>query len=409
MRKQISLLVILFFSFQLHVLAQNNLNKRLFVLNEGTFGRKGSLGSIDFVANTYQHIDSVAAYGNQLLFADYHLYVVDGDGNVKIYGNGLGVVLTDSIMGISARGIARYQNQLLVACSQPPYFRAYEITTWNLIYSLDNTKVRSSREEIEVLNNKAYLSGFLGDSVVEVVDLVNHSFVKDIQTAPNPYQIEQVNGKMYVASLDYSNPDFTTNTLLQEIDPTTDAVTNSLFLSHIDGFTASQNQIFMKKSNGKLVTYTPANQVVDTLSLSGNFYGLFYDRQINYLFYTSTDFVSNGSVGYIYNNSISNAVNTDISPRCVAYEENNVLSLENESVSDFSFYPNPATNYIWIENLSNAATASVSILSCEGKEVLKTELGGGSQLISLENLAKGMYFVHFKGDGKERIEKLMIK
>lgn len=405
MLKQILLFVILFFSFQLHGWAQITLDQRLFVLNEGAFGRKGSLGAIDFSTNAYQHIDSVAAYGNQLLFADYHLYVVDGDGNVKIYGNGLGVVLTDSIMGISARGIARYQNQLLVACSQPPYFRVYEITTWNLLYSLDDTKVRSSREEIEVINHKAYLSGYYGDSVIEVVDLVNQSFIAHIQTAPNPYQIEQVNGKLYVASLDYSNPDFTTNTLLQEIDPATDVVTNSLFLARVDGFTASQSQIFMKKSNGKLVTYTPLNQIVDTLSLSGNFYGLSYDKQIDYLFYTSTDFVTSGSVGYIYNSSISNAINTDISPRCVAYEKNNVLAVENELVDAFSFYPNPANNYIWVRSSTKETT--ISIVSCEGKQVFRREVGEGMQLISLENLAKGMYFVHFEGE--ESMRKLIIK
>lgn len=403
------LFVLMTIFFQVSSFAQTGLTKRLFVLNEGTFGRKGSLASIDFSTNSYQYIDSVAAYGNQLLFADFHLYVVDGDGNIKIYGNGAGVVLTDSIMGISARGIARYNNQLVVACSQPPYFRVYETVTWNLLYSLDATKVRSSREEIEIVNDKAYLSGFYGDSVVEVVDLVSHTFLKHIKTAPNPYQLEQVNGKIYAASLDYSNPDFTTNTLIQEINPATDSIENSLFLSRVDGFTASQSQIFLKKSNGKLLTYTPVNQVVDTLSLSGNFYGLSYDKQMNYLFYTNTDFVSSGSVGYIYNNTISAAIDTDISPRCVAYEENNVLANEIKWTENVAMYPNPATSFLLIQSNNSRKMVDITILSCEGKTVLNTTLTEGLHEVSLGNLAKGLYIVRFACEGSEKYEKLMIK
>ena len=73
--------------------------------------------------------------------------------------------------------------------------------------------------------------------------------------------------------------------------------------------------------------------------------------QMNYLFYTNTDFVSSGFVGYIYNNTISAPITTDISPRCVAYEENNVLANDGKWTENVAMYPNPATSHIFISSV----------------------------------------------------------
>lgn len=368
---------------------------KLFVLHEGSSAQKGTIGYVDYATNTYTHIDSIARYGNQIEVHNQLLYVIEGLGNIRIYdiaANYMPVAVLDSV---AARGIAFWGNKMLVTSIEEPFFRVYEKTApFNYLSGLGSSAVRSEREEVIVVGQQAYLSGFYGDSVVYAVDLVNNTATM-IETALNPYQIEAINGKVYVACFSY-NADFTTNTAISRINPATNTIDANLYLPYADGFTSSNTQLYQKKSNGKVLTIDAALQVVDTTSVQGNFYGFQYDKISNNLFYSETDYVSTGSVGYIQNTTLYPAISTNLSPRAFYFMSSAGVSVENTDITkSFTVYPNPAKDVIFLQNLSVEGNDGYEISDMAGKKCLVSAENNGQ--IEVSGLPEGVYFLQIKG------------
>ncbi len=71
----------------------------------------------------------------------------------------------------------------------------------------------------------------------------------------------------------------------------------------------------------------------------------------------------------------------------------------------YSFYPNPASDFITFNNANDIT--SVSIYSLDGKAVLSAELTG--QKLDISDLEKGMYLLQYATQGKTYTEKLIIE
>lgn len=405
-KSSLAFLVLFFSSFS--AFTQLAVGSQVYVLNEGKSGRKGSLGVVSSDTGVYQHLDSVAAYGNALLLSPTHLYVVNGytEGNVLRYDlqNFNSQAITPNV---GARGIAIYNNQLLVCGTEHPYFRVYDLASLNEVYHLDSTKVRSAREEVVVVNNKAYLSGYYGDTVVAVVDLVGQDFIKNIETSENPYQLQVIDNKVYIGCFTY-NPDFTTNTTIHEVETTTDMITSTGVVEKADGFTSDASKIYLKKSNGKLLAYNPSNQQVDTLSnFQGFYYGFGYDMTTNLMFVSETDYVSTGSVGYLDLSSgfSSSMISADISPRAFAYQASPFSGIDNSLSKHYKLYPNPSTGNIWV-NVTEPTRLRIEDI--QAKTVKELSVSTLSE-INLANYPKGLYIVHVFQREKHWTEKLILQ
>lgn len=70
-----------------------------------------------------------------------------------------------------------------------------------------------------------------------------------------------------------------------------------------------------------------------------------------------------------------------------------------------SFYPNPAQNKITINNSDNFR--NITIIDVNGVRVFSKELRNNMNQIDISNLAPGMYFLQFSGDGKASTAKLL--
>lgn len=86
----------------------------------------------------------------------------------------------------------------------------------------------------------------------------------------------------------------------------------------------------------------------------------------------------------------------------------NTLSTNDFSVSYFSVYPNPASNFISIESSSKEKISTVQLLDVLGKEVINTELT--NKQINVSNLSKGIYLLKINSlNGKSITKKIIIE
>jgi hypothetical protein len=91
----------------------------------------------------------------------------------------------------------------------------------------------------------------------------------------------------------------------------------------------------------------------------------------------------------------------------------------NTSISQFdnvevSVYPNPATNYVNVEVLSDEAQQfTATVVDMMGKTVYTDQIGhnGGNQVyqIPVNNLAKGVYFLHLDGTSGSHVQKFIVE
>ena len=82
------------------------------------------------------------------------------------------------------------------------------------------------------------------------------------------------------------------------------------------------------------------------------------------------------------------------------------VSLDEYKVGfDFNFYPNPATNSVYLE--LNGEKGTIEIIDVQGKLVQSTEVKSNGEL-KLENLKKGIYLLKFKMESNKIITKKLV-
>lgn len=97
-----------------------------------------------------------------------------------------------------------------------------------------------------------------------------------------------------------------------------------------------------------------------------------------------------------------------------AFLENNLIikndnrRLQKEELFEFSFYPNPATNRLRLGFDESSSTGVISILSLEGKELLKISNDSFEMELDVSKLSKGLYLIRYESGEKSSVKKLMI-
>lgn len=86
-----------------------------------------------------------------------------------------------------------------------------------------------------------------------------------------------------------------------------------------------------------------------------------------------------------------------------------VGTLENvDENPDWSFYPNPADQQVFISNPRNINT-TVRIFNSMAKLVMEKQITDLSDVIDIANLSKGVYFIEFQNENALRRERLIIQ
>ena len=76
--------------------------------------------------------------------------------------------------------------------------------------------------------------------------------------------------------------------------------------------------------------------------------------------------------------------------------------------ADISIYPNPASDKVTID-LRNTAANEICVMDIYGKTVVRQAVSAQSQVLDLGNLAKGMYFVQIRNNGKVEATQKLVK
>lgn len=78
---------------------------------------------------------------------------------------------------------------------------------------------------------------------------------------------------------------------------------------------------------------------------------------------------------------------------------------------DFSIYPNPAFDYVNIQNSGDESTKKITIINMNGKSVLSYEFNDNLTLhsIHIKDLMKGLYFLKISNEKTTTIKKLLIQ
>jgi hypothetical protein len=139
---------------------------------------EGILGYITYPGSVYSMIDSTDA--EDFIIIGDSIYLANE--NVYIY-NLQTDLLEDSIITDNSRHLARWNNQLISLSFSNPYFNVYDLSTYALIYSLDDLKVSYSPHDFLISGNHAFL--LLSDSII-VIDLLQQDTLIKFQT-PHPF------------------------------------------------------------------------------------------------------------------------------------------------------------------------------------------------------------------------------
>ena len=375
---------------------------KLYVLHEGSSSQKGSLGFISYPSQTYTHIDSVPAFGNDLIVdqTSASVYICTGDGSIRKYH-----AITDTLVWtsnpIGARSAQVYQNNLVVACNLSPFVKVIKTQDGTINYTIGTNRIPNETESVAILGSKAYISengvnGFgvngVTDSTIAVVDLDSQQFVEDILVAKNPNKIITKGNSLWVQCLNY-----TAGMTISEVDLSSNLVTNrnSQIVSY-GGFAANAGLLYfgMAGSTIGIGTYSFVNQSFNSSFSTANVYGMeFLTNDI--LLVTQTDFFSSGSVSVLNltDGTISNTVQTHISPRAMGFYSTGTVSVDPDQ--------NPVQWFVSesVLTIQSKDSGEISIFSIEGKQMKVFDVNAHeTQYFSLSELPSGIYFAKFKNE-----------
>lgn len=404
MHKYILIAVVVLKSFNL--LAQGN--SRLYLLHEGTSEKLGSLGYIDLSNFQYTHLDSVKSFGNDLLIEGNQIFIVDGWGNIRIYQRNP-FQIQDSILGLGARQIKKYGNQLVITSNLlDSYFKVYDLAGGSLLYEVDTSNVRDVAEGLWVENDKAYIlvNGYGSDSQLVVWDLITKSKIKTLNTSKNPNDFVKIGNALYFNCLDY-----VFGVTFQKLDLQTDSITLTRPTSIVSwgGIAAKSSDEILFNNNmtwpTSIAKWNLTTNVIDTTYIDTcGAYAILYDTTSNTLFYSITDYNSFGKVR-IKNSSIDTLITTHISPRRMFLFKDTTTEVQSAYKKEPKIYPNPAqrqVNFVLPDNFKN-----LSIYDINGKKIYDNF--NKVETLNVNGWKKGIYVVVISTENQIYTYKLLVE
>lgn len=316
------------------VLAQYPSGK-LYVLNEGAIGTFGSLGYVGFPGGHYHEIDTVPVFGRDMLKSGDTLYVIDGNGDLLVYDLPTETRVNE-INGLGAQTMALYGDELLLAGTSHPYFRALDVPGgYTQSWSLDSNKIRSGATGLHLNGDIAYLSVGFGsvdpDSQLVRVDLQTQDTTHTRLIARNPGGILQFGDTLYVQCLtDFSNP--VPGAVISVLNAADLSVIrlDTLGILSFGGFEPGNNgDIYLSDNttfgSESIVSYNRATGTLGSTVLSGNYRYYINSLAANGLFVSETDFFSFGQVRFAQGGALSSPAELPISPFRMIFEPGDPL------------------------------------------------------------------------------------
>jgi hypothetical protein len=329
-------LLVLLLVFGQQAWSQTGLSGRVFVLHEGTPASSGEIGYWSLGCNTYKKIEDLPAYGNSLFEYRDTLYATDGAGDIRLYD-----LKTQTRLRIlektNARQVNVWNNYLLTTCNVAPFFRVYDRSdNFKQVYASNVKDIKNEAEGLFVSNDRAFvavngLNGFgvnkETDSTIAVYDLKKMRLERKLYTYPNPNNIVETGGFLYVQSLNYTGHGLT----VTRIDPGTLNVVGHFPMGILSagGFYAVDDMLFVGETD-PLTFATKGIRTIDlkTMKLnegiiSGNFYTFSFIPKYAHFITSETDYATSGSVALVglEDGQTRFGLKTAVSPRAYYFQD----------------------------------------------------------------------------------------
>lgn len=374
----------------LNLAAQDFINQVL-VLNEGYYNYSDSsievpvvIGSYNPTTQTYVNLDTIngARFASDLVIDGDFYYVAADSFLIKYDLNTHQRIATATVPGI--RNIAISENNLFVTRGEylinyESYLQVYSLNDLSFVMQFDTTVGPSySSQNMIIKDNKLFVAinngfeyqnekGFVG-----VVDLSNMSYDTEIDLGIdglNPDNMMTDDDFLYTVN----NKDFS-GASISKISLTDYSVSTVNIAAASTGCGTStfrdDKLIYQISGTTELLEWDPQllNNYGDLIDISQGFYELSYEGVNEYLYASSTDYVSSGNV-YIYNNEneLVEEFECGVSPGTIAFDIRNTTGITN---FNFEFDKSQHIFDIQGNKLESLKNASPGLYIQNGKKIV---------------------------------------
>jgi len=342
------------FLFGGHILSAQNFVNQVLVLNEGRFDYVNSqidvpvtIGSYDPITQNYSVVDTIdgARFASDLKIDGYHFYVMADTLLLKYDLNSYELLSSQTVIGgrnihVSGENIFVTRGEYLLTL--PSYLQVYSKSDLELVIEVDTLSgPKWPTQNMVEHDGKLFIAinnGFeWGNekSLIGVLDLETFNYLEEIDlgidaTNPDNMMIDSnfiytVNNKDW-SGASFSKVDLSTysSSTINISDVSTGCGTSCLRGDRLN---------FQLSMDTVLYEWNPVSfedSGVD-LGLQESFYELSFDETNNYLYASSTDYVTYGKVNvYDENNSLISQFDCGVSPGTIVFDIRN-----NTSITDY--------------------------------------------------------------------------
>ena len=351
------------------------------------------LAYFDFLSATPVIFDTIEL--TDMIQMNNTLFVADND----VYAYDLvSLQKTDTITGIFANKLEKWNNNLIVLSTAAPYFRVFNITTHNLIFSLNVSKVPMIPNDVAVSANKAFL---VYDSTLQIVDLLIQDTLATLPT-PHPFPFGGINYFVFpVLNEIYIDVEYATGAprfSLLKLDQT-NMIVDTVFHHEMDHNSAkpvvSNNIIYLAHflsfydviTDSLIIAPYNASFVVDL------------DPSINILFvynplYNTISTYSYNTLIQTYN--LPGWLNMALFVPAIPTEINDTRVFR----ENIRIFPNPFTDALNIEGNGEGGYLKISMYDLNGNRLLYSIADSRNEIIKLKtaNIRDGIYFLVIEND-----------
>jgi YVTN family beta-propeller protein len=313
--------------------------KGVYVLNEGTFGR-GNATLTFYDLETFQVYNDVFAsvngrnlgdVGNQMVIRGTRGYIiVNNSDKIEVLdlqtNRSAGTIPVGS--GRSPRQLAFISDSLGLVTAL--YDASVLVVDFRAMAVVGRIPVGENPEGIVIARGKAYVanSGFGNGRTMSVVDLATMSSSKTITVGDNPSGVAlSTDGLVYVVCGgsygDYSNPADDTPAKVTVVNPSNDAVVDSIILGgHASVIALSADGWgYIPTTDGVMAIDTRSNRLVGTF-VKGSFYGAGVEVVSGDVYLTDPkDFVQPGEIAvYAPNGQLRTRFQGGVIPGSIAFK-----------------------------------------------------------------------------------------
>ncbi len=425
-------IVLLFLTLSIHGQSTSS----VFVLSEGGFTAESATlsnlkpGTGEFTKNIFNP-GSIGSYPDGLIFHQDKLYLLEQGsfgGSGRIYEiDTLGTVLKLKVVGTNPYSLAISNGKVYITNGPASNVSVLNVLDFSFV---KNIEVGVYPQEILAVNNRVYVAnnsvwGGASDSTVSVINSETDEIVSTITARRDPSALAVTNNNHLLIGC----PGDVSSGMIYRVELNTFVKVDSFSIPDY-GFgkdisvDKKSNKIFFKGRTNNIIEYdivSYESKVAVTDPTLLYVYGYGYDpgNKAHYVL-DAKDFSTNGSMR-VYNSSgnQTGSYETGIAPRRVVFSYSDYATTVDEvkPVGNFSLeqnFPNPFNPTTIIKfSLPNQTEAKLSIINSIGQEIevmIDKTMGVGFYEVEFNGsgLSSGMYFYRFESGNFNSTKKMIL-